>query len=284
MTQLPDNALEELRSTVKPIAALAEDSLEQAIKPVLDQLWAGLAKLQFPELDLSIFSHIGQQVLELQHRMAPVFERIAPLFENLAQSFRELPPRTQHALLLLGTHGWYLDLQMSLPSLWRLQEALTDGDVARTERTLCRYFTRRLSEIEDALCSRFPHRSRIIGLAFKAHRRREYELSVPVLLAQTDGICKEMIGRYYFMGKNGKPGTATYVKQIAGDSLLAAFLSPLAQTLPIGASQRDRSEASEILNRHTVLHGDSLTYGTRESSLKTVSLINYVSQVLDWPR
>ncbi len=263
--QSPDKALAEAQEAVRSMAA----QVGQVMAPVLD----GLPQLRVPAFDPSIFAPIGRLTAQVQRQLAP-------LPESLAESFRNLPPRTRQALLLLGEHGWYLDLDMSLPSLWRLEQALEDGDVGLVERSLSRHFTKRLKEIEKALCSRFPHRSRIITLAFKAHRRREYELSIPVLLAQTDGICKEAAGGYYFVRKDRRPETSIYVEQIASDSLLSALLSPLAQTLPVGASRRNQPNASEGLNRHTILHGDSVDYGTRVNSLKTVSLINYVAQVL----
>jgi hypothetical protein len=61
---------------------------------------------------------------------------------------------------------------------------------------------------------------------------------------------------------------------------MAALLSPLAQTLPIGASERQRNEEFIGLNRHMVLHGESLNYGNKINSLKAISLINYVAHVL----
>jgi len=71
-----------------------------------------------------------------------------------------------------------------------------------------------------------------------------------------------------------------YVEQIASDTYRAALLEPLAQTLPIGASQNERHDGFSELNRHMVLHGESLDYGTEKNSLKAISLINYVSIVL----
>lgn len=61
---------------------------------------------------------------------------------------------------------------------------------------------------------------------------------------------------------------------------MAAMLSPLAQTLPIGASENERYKGFPALNRHTVLHGESLDYGSKTNSFKAISLINYVAHVL----
>jgi len=71
--------------------------------------------------------------------------------------------------------------------------------------------------------------------------------------------------------------TPPFVEQVASDSYRAALLSPLAQTLPIGASEHERKEGFNELNRHMVLHGESLEYGSKTNSLKAISLVNYAS-------
>jgi hypothetical protein len=83
------------------------------------------------------------------------------------------------------------------------------------------------------------------------------------------------------MKKDRKPLTAIYVEQYTADTFTAALLSPLAAALPISASERERGDNFSVLNRHIVMHGESLDYGTRLNGLKAISLINYVSQVLE---
>lgn len=148
------------------------------------------------------------------------------------------------------------------------------------ENALVDYFEGRVDEIEESIVKIFPHRAHLIRAAFNAHRREEYELSIPVLLAQTDGICKDATNQYFFIKKDKKPQTAIYVEQIVADTFRASLLSPLAQALPIAASEKERSIGSVALNRHAVLHGESLNYGTKANSLRAISLINYVVHVL----
>lgn len=144
------------------------------------------------------------------------------------------------------------------------------------------HFEARLDAIEELLMEKFPRRTHLIRAAFGAHRRQEYELSIPVLLAQTDGICKEITDKYFFIKEKTrtKPQVAIYVEQFFADTFKAALLSPLSKTLPIGASQGERPPDRDLLNRHAVLHGELLNYGTQTNSLKAVSLINYVGDVL----
>ena len=231
------------------------------------------------------FQQLIQQITEAQNSFQKDLELYSEqwqkLSEQLQQRFNELPLLTQEALLLLGKHGWYLDLEMTDEYLWWLTDNFAKGNETKAENALVGYFEGRLSEIETSITKRFPHRGHLIKAAFSAHQRQEFELSIPVLLAQTDGICKEVVNQYLFRKTNGKPLTAIYVEQIIADTYDAALLSPLAKTLPINASEKERPTDSSALNRHTVLHGESLDYGSKINSLKAISLINYVTHVLE---
>ena len=207
---------------------------------------------------------------------------ISPALTNFLESFRLLPEHTQAALLTLGNHGWFFDLEMPLPFLWELENALNEGDIKEAEAALVDYFRANLQSTESRFAAKFPHRAKVIVSAFNAHKRGEYELSIPIFLAQTDGICYEIINQHLFMRVRGekKPSTAIYVDTVASDTFRHALLSPLSQPLPISASKNERDESFNELNRHQVMHGESLDYGTEINSLKSISLLNYVTQVL----
>lgn len=270
---------ESIRKSIQPIIDTRE-TLQKALEPMLanQERWRQLVELvRLPQIELPDLSPIAKQVIDFQKAIQ---ESIGPAFQQLHKGFLELPMRTQEALLLLGQHGWYLDPEMSLPALWELKSALSQGNILEAESALVEYFESRIAEIEESITTKFPHRGHLIHSAFGAHRREEYELSIPVLLAQADGICKETVDQYLFIKQDKKPSTAIYVARIAADTYMAALLSPLAQTLPIGASEKERPEGFVALNRHTVLHGESLDYGNKINGLKAISLVNYVAHVL----
>jgi hypothetical protein len=254
----------------------------------LKHLTTFVAKLQESTRQIhNHFSPIIEQQKKLQENIHPILDiqkQIQKLFSpalELSQNiFIELPLKTQEALIELGKNGWFLDLEMTPSELWELNEALITGDVKKAENTLIEHFKGRLSEIEKSVIDDFPHRKKIIMAAFRAHERREYELSIPVLLAQTDGICYDTTNEYLFLKQNKKPKTAIYVEQHVSNKLRLALLQPLMQVLPIGASESERDDDFNELNRNMVLHGESLDYGTEVNSLKAISLINYVSWAL----
>ncbi len=274
------NIQDSLQKLLSPIID-AQRSVEKLLDPIIVQqnhLNALVKSIQFPCLEIPDLSFYTKEIEQFQRSIQGF---ISPIFEPLNKSFLDLHPNTREALLLLGSHGWFLDLEMSLPGLWKLKMALSEGNITEAEDALVEYFEKKITQIEDSIIKRFPHREHLIRAIFKAHRRQEYELSIPLLLAQTDGICKDVVNEYLFIKHNKKPRTAIYVEQIAADSYRAAILSPLTQTLPIGATENERPEDFHSLNRHMVLHGESLDYGNKVNSLKAISLINYVAHVLE---
>jgi hypothetical protein len=283
---------------VAPALRQQQELLQRAIQPImesrekLEQSIAAISiqqeRLQriigsnFPSvlttLDLSALSQLTGPILNFQRSIQ---EAISPIFEQLKKSFSELPPQTKEALLVLGAHGWYLDLDMPIPSLWELRDALVEGNTIEAGNALTKYFENRIDDIEKSIINKFPHRKELLSSAFSAHRRGEYGLSIPVFLAQTDGICKDVTKQYFFRTHKGKPQTAQFVEEIAADTLRAALLSPLAEDLPIAAPESKRSAGWNELNRHMVMHGESLDYGNKVNGLKAISLINYVAHVLN---
>lgn len=273
-------AQKEIEKALFPTVEL-QKAIKTNLEPFLEQqrkLQNAFESIKVPNHLIPDFSPYTKQIQQYQKSLSRI---ITPAFEELQRSFRELPPKIQEALLLLAEHGWYLDFNMLLPNLWEIKKAILGGEIDEVEEALVEYFESQLDEIENSFSAQFPHRSHIIASAFNAHRNGEYFLSIPVLLAQTDGICKEVVDQYLFMKKDRKPRTAIYVEQVAADTYKAALLSPLAASTPIGASEHEREEGFNLLNRHMVLHGESLDYGSRVNGLKAISLVNYVSQALE---
>ena len=191
-----------------------------------------------------------------------------------------LPKTIREALLVLGQHGWYMDMELPCPEFSNLIRISRTEHIEVIEELLCTHIERRIDTIEASLVQDFPKRETILRAAFNAHRKEEYILSIPVLLAQTDGICTDLIGKNLFRKGQRKDGIEFYLERFVIDAWTEALLSPFEERLPVWASEKERSENFTELNRHMVLHGESLDYGTKTNSLKAISLINYVAQML----
>ena len=224
---------------------------------------------------------VGTAIVEFRKMWTVAAPRIGEVIRRVAAEF---PPAYRLALIEIAKRGWYIDQQMGLSMPPKLAAALAREESRHeAESELTAYFISRLDAIELEICERFPQRAHIIEPAFAAHRAGQYVLSIPVFLAQADGICYEKIRAYHFMrdrGSNQPPATARHARSDEHDLWNAIVLSPLSAVVPLNMNKNERGPDFLGLNRHTVMHGDSLDYGTEANSLKAISFLNYVSQVL----
>ena len=263
----------ELASSLNNIRQQLIDSLEPIVQSSIQtsEMMSNIS-LSLENIAQPLFSVFQNQIDNL----------VSPALENILDNVRSLPEHLESALITLGNHGWFFDLDMPLPFLWELESTMNEGDLKAAEVALVEYFRKHLNSIQESIVAKYPHRLRILSPAFNAHNRGEYELSIPVFLAQTDGICFDVINYYLFIRsrKENKPMTSLYVDSLASNFFRRALLSPLSQPLPISLNKKERSEHFSELNRHQVMHGESLDYGTEINSLKSISLLNYITQVL----
>lgn len=201
---------------------------------------------------------------------------------GLQQYTELLSEGTRHSIVALAQHGWFISLEMPPSPVVECATLVLDGEIDKVDKIMALFYRDAADKINKILNDNFPNRSNILDDAFKAHSRGEYNLSIPIFLIQTDGICNELIGIQMFSRRNKKPETATYANQFEHDSFLSALLEPFRICLPLTASEKEIENLTieTYLNRHEIMHGVVYNYGTELNSLKTISLINFVSTVL----
>lgn len=200
--------------------------------------------------------------------------------ESVARSIESLSPKTQVALMTLANNGWYMDPDLSIPAIFRIAEAFTPENVSEANDAMCEYFDGQIGHIEQRLTELVPERVRLLSAALSAHVRGEYALSIPVFLAQADGICHEITGVQLYGRDNGKPKLAKALRKQPISPFVLSMLSPIIEPAPISAGEKERLGMIDILNRHCVLHGESIDYDNRLNSCRAISLVGYVAWIL----
>ena len=250
--------------------------------------WEGFVKE-----NRSAFSSLTKEILEMLRPVREASKKISEMIPTITIeiqvprlggqlniAFRNLPEQVREALISLAGVGWYLDPVMTPKELWDLKTKIDEGHIESVHNILVEHFSGRIDPIESLLSARYPDRRAIIAAAFDAHRQSQYVLSIPVFLAQADGICSEaVLGQDLFRRDRRKALYSELVKQSPPDSILGAVLSPIEDNdMPIWAT--NRSQDFDKLNRHLVMHGIALEYGTESNSLKSISLINYLASMV----
>jgi CYTH domain-containing protein len=207
---------------------------------------------------------------------------LAEFFKVLAEQSSKIPEATKKAYILLAEKGWYIpSLEYSIALHFDLANELVNGSEGIVDDKLCKIIEKDFSQLAKNIYTLYPHRSRILKAACNAHKRKEYSLSIPIFLAQADGICKERIGHDLFKKNRYKPETAKYVDKFSHDSFMAALLAPFGVVLPISYSENQRENKKISLNRHQILHGEVYDYDTEINSYKSFSLLSYICSVLE---
>lgn len=108
----------------------AQRNFEKALGPFLaaHKQMADVARsITIPQVELPAFVLPQFELPDLPYLNGAVelgkslHDAISPALQDIRESIRDLPPRTQEALLTLGSHGWYLDFEWTMPQLWTLR-------------------------------------------------------------------------------------------------------------------------------------------------------------------
>ncbi len=202
------------------------------------------------------------------------------LHETLSQIAEAMTPMTHDLFSTLAASGWYPDMDMPFAYLDHLVNEFK-RDPGRAKLLAMNYYRKQVDSIGAALAGAWPHRSCALEDAFSAHRSQLYYASIPVFLAQAEGIVWERLGVLLYSSKGSRQRILDNVLPGGDpDGLTAAILHPILTATPLNRSQKERSRGSYDLNRHEVLHGHDTTYGTEESSLRTLSHLTFISQVM----
>lgn len=206
--------------------------------------------------------------------------RIGPYLQELNRAVEALPQRTKDELEALANNGWYIDPEMPCTASTEFAREFISGDPENAHLRLEGYYDGHANSIENRLVDTFPSRAAILKEAFAAHAQGSYSLSVPVFLAQADGICNEILGVQLYRKTRG--GTSTQVREAIDGSQLSPFLEALLAPLlgPFTINEGPSRRANHDLNRHAVLHGESVAYGTFRNSCKAMSLLAFTAWAL----
>jgi hypothetical protein len=251
-----------------------------SMQRVAEQARIAIEKLRPPE---SVLANISRTTAVIRNLYNTGF---GAEIARIAQRLEKVPDELKTAIWQMALHGWYFDFKMTMQYPLIIRQAIDAHELDTVDQSLVVYFRERVDDIEGFLSAQFPERSRIFASAFDAHRNGAYDLSVPVFLTQVDGVCFDATGGKNFFQGNHKSKTelaiAENVRDISRGVFFDAITKPLIEKSPIAYSTNERRIHPEAmsLNRHKVLHGESIDYGNEVNSLKSISLLNYVTQVL----
>ncbi len=195
---------------------------------------------------------------------------------SITRRCEELYRQHLDCLQKLSDVGWFFSPDTPIEQLRDLANSL-GTNTCFANGVIRSYFQVRINSIERELSEAYPRRSQIFHDAFEAHKSGRYTLSVPVFLTQADGVWRDQFGRNFFE-RNKRKSTLQDCNndlQLQYIATMLTLLEPREEGMnnPLWANEAERDTSFGALNRHQVLHGESVDYATEENSLKAISLL-----------
>ena len=247
------------------------------------------------EQDTNIYDKItGSEFLEIIKKFEKDESSVQDIYKPLLNELKRITlsdvikhPDEQYikklkvAIVALAHQGWYLSMEMP-PRFYFEYADLLSKNKEKLDNEIMLFYSDNSNKIKNDLCEKYPHRSDIIIDAFQAHDEGKYNLSIPVMMSQSDGICCEITNKELYSAPNGVPKTKEYVKMLDEPYFSLALLCPFCYKFPMtfNPSERKKEKDKDFLNRHVIIHGENYNYGSEINSLKTISMLDYVATIL----
>ena len=204
------------------------------------------------------------------------------MFGNFVKYLEELPDDIKKSIKILSDYGWYVEIYKinMFQVIFMSKSGLMDEK--EVNKHLIKQYNEMLESILEKAVDLFPHREVFLRKAISAHKNRDYELSIPVLLAQIDGICFDFTKNEYFRKtkKEYNPKTSDCINSLEIDKAFELVLEPLKSVTPLSFHENEVSKQNKyILNRHSIMHGKDIEYATELNSCKVISFLAYIVSV-----
>lgn len=198
---------------------------------------------------------------------------------------------TARGILVFSTLGWAFTRKSPLPAyesaleIWdrtgsivQAEEALVDG---WADNAYCKgldYAIRDLVYPDHPLYPVYVARAELVRKAWDLHLQGHYEASIPIVLAQAEGVMQDTKKKTPF---NSHDSTAD---DVIDDETLAGLGGSLSVARRAFAGTMSKSQVTGGVSRHAILHGRELGYDTRTNSAKAfaflVAIVEFCAPVL----
>ena len=188
-----------------------------------------------------------------------------------------IPSRIEKHWSAAVRFGWYPNAESDIAFGKELLANSADLDKFMVEQIQLDWNT-----LTKSLSLSYPHRQHILECAFDLHESGRFIASVPLFLAQADGIVAERIGSHFFTDHESRD--EKILLKLAEENRISAailrLLIPRTQ-FQAGISKSSLRKKELAPNRNGILHGAKrhLDYGTQMNSFKAFSLLAFVAFV-----
>ena len=285
---MPSRTIEQILKTNAIHTQEVQEQMERVsrqLQPMLARLDTGLidmARRIYPTIQriADAARRIVQTAMRpLQHFLRSINQNPQKLLRWISEWWERIKEELPKGLKAMAARGWFMDDEMPLEFVTSFESRMMD-DPQAAEDELIAYYKDRMYTIEEGISRDYPHRRRFFQEAFRAHRDGWYTLSTQAFFAQADGIWNDRCSRSLFSRGGPNAAAADYQTQSALGIFSDILLSPLSIRAPLWLNPKERDQSFNGLNRHQIMHGESVNYNTETNSLKAMSFLTYISTLL----
>lgn len=236
----------------------------------------------------SALEEIGQLLADFDPT-PKVFRQLDPedssfgirLLVGITEFFDTLRLGSAAFAMILARSGWYPGGNLPLGIFAESASLIMDGK-HEGEEQLAAFYEDEAEAIATALAKQHPTRAEHIHQSMNAHKNGDFFLSVPANLILAEAIASDLgASCLYSKTREGAKRILNELNSREDFQVAVAFLAPLLVSAPIDWSPDQRQKyGNPALNRHAILHGEVVGFGTRLNSLRSFSHLAYVSDVL----
>jgi hypothetical protein len=206
-------------------------------------------------------------------------EQILIMLSEINERFKKISVVLTDYSVLMIEDGWFFDYSIPINSHFQ--------NIAKYDKVIFnlymeKHFEENIDKIEKLTIKRFPKREKIIRKALECHKNGDYEVSIPTLISQADGIFREITSKEFY-SKRSNVKAENIIEEIKNDKFKDFslwVLEPLKQTQLINANFKESKDNPNSLNRNPILHGEDTNYANKRNGARSLSLLNYIVKVV----
>lgn len=254
----------------------------------LETLFARIEKITAPTqkinkyLNIAIPQNIQRHNQAIQSAIQHISTGYQPLFEQVNTTLAKVIEAAQlwqearkEDVIVMADNGWYPN--------WFTFFYTPETETNSIDELMCMHLDENWDDITQKILELCQNRTHILEVAFNLHKSGNYIASIPLFLAQADGICCESLKSFLFTGNETEEKIKELIDngEIETSILTDILLEPfkLKNHHNAGISKHSPQAKSKAPNRNGILHGHRrhMDYGTEINSLKCFSLLSFIA-------
>ena len=199
-------------------------------------------------------------------RGTEIYERGKEIYES-AERHTELPDKFNGKF---AEYGWFATEELCVDLMEQALAIFQKDGIEQAEKYICSkfdddYFKFRSHRMKAILVWKDTRRGEFLELAYTDHKHGRYHASVPVVLAQIDGLCLDTNKELFYGNKSA----------LVIDNSIAAHETGLLSHAKKASKPRKKTTDSPIHfpYRHGIMHGRDLAYDNELVSTKCFFLL-----------